>query len=466
MTNSYYNFNKAFNVILDYFLLNISLVIVYGFSHKTIFNWISDKTYINAVLVLNLLWLFSANILSLYIQDFDDEYKIVKKSIKTYILYVILVCYVMMYLSNIKSYYITWDYLFVSISLFGLLFGAGKLIFLIWVKRSAIINGKLKRVVIVGGGRSGLELCNRFKNAPHRGYNMLGIFDNQPLRVPAGHLYLGDTASCISYVKANNVDEIYCALPFSESETIKRLIIESDRNLIRFKLVPEHYEYFQGQLLTKSLNKIDVFSIRIEPLENIMNRFLKRLFDVVFSLFVLIFILSWLYPLIFILIKLESEGPVIFVQPRSGRDNTPFNCYKFRSMHINGNSHRMQATKGDSRITKVGAFLRKTSLDEMPQFFNVLIGDMSVVGPRPHMLSHTAEYSNLIDHFMVRHFIKPGITGWAQVQGLRGETKLLDDMCARVEADVWYMENWSFPLDLRIIFSTFFKAIIGDKYAF
>jgi len=466
MTNSYNNFYKALNVIFDYFLLNISLIIVYNFSHKTIFNWLGDKTYGNVVLILNLLWLFSANMLSLYIQDFNDEYIIIKKSIKTYVLYVMLICYMSIYLNNINTYHVTRDYLFISVSLFGLLFVACKLIFLNWVKRSGMTNGKLKRAVIVGGGRAGLELCDRFKSTPRRGYELLGIFDNQPLSVPTKHLYLGDTASCISYVKANNVNEIFCTLPFSESETIKRLIIEADKNLIRFKLVPEHYEYFKGALLTKSLNKIDAFSIRIEPLENIMNRFIKRLFDVAFSLCVLIFILSWLYPLIFILIKLESEGPVIFVQPRSGRDNMPFNCYKFRSMRINSDSHRMQATKGDSRITKVGAFLRKTSLDEMPQFFNVLIGNMSVVGPRPHMLSHTVEYSNLIDHFMVRHFIKPGITGWAQVTGLRGETKLLDEMCARVEADVWYMENWSFTLDLRIIFSTLFKTITGDKYAF
>jgi len=198
----------------------------------------------------------------------------------------------------------------------------------------------------------------------------------------------------------------------------------------------------------------------------VANRIVKRIFDIVFSSLVIVFILSWLFPIIYFLIKMESSGPVFFVQTRSGLNNVPFNCYKFRSMRVNKDSDTVQATKGDSRITKIGAFLRKTSLDELPQFFNVLLGNMSVVGPRPHMLSHTEQYSQLIDQFMVRHFIKPGITGWAQVTGYRGETKLVEEMLGRVEADVWYMENWSFALDLKIIFMTVFKSVYGDAKAY
>ncbi|MHB8207560.1 sugar transferase, partial [Mucilaginibacter sp.] len=150
----------------------------------------------------------------------------------------------------------------------------------------------------------------------------------------------------------------------------------------------------------------------------------------------------------------------------SGRDNKPFKCYKFRSMKVNNESDKKQATRGDERITLIGAIMRRTSIDELPQFFNVLRGNMSVVGPRPHMISHTKQYSQLIDTFMVRHFLKPGITGWAQIRGLRGETKNTEDMLARVEADVWYLENWSFLLDLKIVFLTFFGTVRGDKNAF
>ena len=193
---------------------------------------------------------------------------------------------------------------------------------------------------------------------------------------------------------------------------------------------------------------------------------LKRLFDISFSLFVLIFICSWLFPLLAIAIKLSSPGPIFFIQKRSGRNNAEFDCYKFRSMSVNKDSDKVQAIKNDTRITLIGKFLRKSNLDELPQFFNVLIGNMSVVGPRPHMLQHTADYSAIIDKFMVRHLIKPGITGWAQVNGFRGATSHPRYMMKRVRYDLWYIENWTFLLDIQIIFMTVYSMIKGDKNAF
>lgn len=195
-------------------------------------------------------------------------------------------------------------------------------------------------------------------------------------------------------------------------------------------------------------------------------RFSKRLFDVLFSLFFILFVFSWLYPILAILIKLESKGPVFFIQTRTGRNNTHFKCYKFRSMRVNTDADKIQATRDDRRITRVGAFMRKTSLDELPQFFNVLIGNMSIVGPRPHMLSHTEEYSQLTEKFKARHILRPGITGWAQIRGLRGEVKTAEAMIKRVDADVWYLKNWSFLLDLKIIFLTFWITLKGDKNAY
>jgi putative colanic acid biosysnthesis UDP-glucose lipid carrier transferase len=176
--------------------------------------------------------------------------------------------------------------------------------------------------------------------------------------------------------------------------------------------------------------------------------------------------LSWFTPLMALIIKLDSKGPVFFKQLRSGKDNRSFHCLKFRSMAVNQDADHKQASRGDTRITRVGAFIRKTSIDELPQFFNVLMGDMSVVGPRPHMLKHTSDYSELIEKFMVRHFLTPGITGWAQVKGLRGETKDPEYMEKRVEADIWYLENWSFLLDMKIIVLTVWQAITGNKNAF
>ena len=214
------------------------------------------------------------------------------------------------------------------------------------------------------------------------------------------------------------------------------------------------------------MGEFPVLSVRHEPLEDMQSRVKKRLFDVVFSLLVIVFIISWLYPLLALIIKIQSPGPVLFKQLRSGRDNQPFWCYKFRSMHVNANSDSKQAHKGDSRITAIGRFMRKTSLDEFPQFVNVLFGNMSIVGPRPHMLNHTEEYRAIIDQYMVRQFLKPGITGWAQVNGYRGETKDPSLMQKRVEHDIWYMENWSAMLDLRIVFITIFSILKGEENAF
>ncbi|MBS1503233.1 MAG: sugar transferase [Bacteroidetes bacterium] len=195
-------------------------------------------------------------------------------------------------------------------------------------------------------------------------------------------------------------------------------------------------------------------------------RIFKRSFDVIFSLFIILFIFSWLCPIIVILIKLESAGPVFFIQIRTGRDNVNFRCFKFRSMYVNSEADKKQATRGDSRVTKFGAFLRKTSLDELPQFFNVLIGNMSIVGPRPHMLSHTEKFSRITEQYLVRHTLRPGITGWAQVRGLRGELSDHEAVLQRVHADVWYLENWSFLLDVKIILLTFWITLKGDKNAY
>jgi putative colanic acid biosysnthesis UDP-glucose lipid carrier transferase len=201
-------------------------------------------------------------------------------------------------------------------------------------------------------------------------------------------------------------------------------------------------------------------------LEDLGNRIKKRIFDLVIASFVLIFILSWMIPLISLLIKITSKGPIFFVQKRSGKNKLHFKCLKFRSMNVNSLAHLKQATKNDDRLTSVGRFLRSSSLDEFPQFLNVLRGHMSIVGPRPHMLKQTDEYSKVVNQYMVRHFLKPGITGWAQVNGYRGEVNSTEKLQGRVEHDVWYMENWSVWLDLKIIFLTAYNVIRGDKNAF
>jgi exopolysaccharide biosynthesis polyprenyl glycosylphosphotransferase len=215
------------------------------------------------------------------------------------------------------------------------------------------------------------------------------------------------------------------------------------------------------------LHEIPIISLRHEPLEDIGNRIKKRVFDVLFSSFVILFILSWLLPIIALLIKLSSKGPVLFVQNRLGRDNKVFKMYKFRTLKFERDENKFrQVIKNDDRVYKIGKFLRKTSLDEMPQFFNVLTGQMSVCGPRPHPLALNDAYKNIVDSYSVRQFLKPGITGWAQVNGFRGEIQNTLKMKKRIEFDLWYMENWSLWFDVKVIFLTVFKLVKGDENAF
>ncbi len=244
------------------------------------------------------------------------------------------------------------------------------------------------------------------------------------------------------------------------SEGIDHISLNTNRNELFNTLLPQSTNQINGLL-----DEVMIFKIS-SPQDQIHNRFIKRIVDVIFSLLILVFVFSWLCPIIAILIKIESKGPVIFKQLRSGKNNAEFWCYKFRSMRINDDAHHRQACRNDDRTTRIGRFLRRTSLDEFPQFLNVIAGDMSVVGPRPHMVKHTEEYRYIIENYMVRHYLKPGITGWAQINGHRGETPELGAMQERIHHDLWYLENWSVLLDIRIILSTTSQVLFGHKNAF
>jgi putative colanic acid biosynthesis UDP-glucose lipid carrier transferase len=247
---------------------------------------------------------------------------------------------------------------------------------------------------------------------------------------------------------------------------ISKIINYAEKNLKIVKFIPDVKKIFTKNLLFEYYDYLPILSLRKIPLEEPVNKFLKRVLDIVVSLLVIILIMSWLVPLIGFLIKLESKGNIFFKQKRSGINNNHFMCYKFRSMKKNDDADLVQMTKGDMRVTKMGKFIRKTSIDELPQFFNVLLGDMSVVGPRPHMISHTKMYADSVDKFMVRHFVKPGITGMAQIKGCRGEIETKRDIINRVKYDIFYLENWSVLLDFKIVFLTVFNIFKGEEKAY
>ena len=271
---------------------------------------------------------------------------------------------------------------------------------------------------------------------------------------------------CISFVEEQEIDEIYCSTEDIKDEELKMLIKYCDNNLKTIKLIPNPTKLNSKKLIYETYDSLPILSLRKVPLQDSVNMFFKRLTDIVLSLTVIIFILSWLTPIIALFIKKESIGPVFFKQTRNGINYKEFSCLKFRSMIVNEDAHKQQATKGDYRVTNVGKFLRKTSLDEMPQFINVLLGDMSVVGPRPHMIKENDKYYKTVDKYMLRHVIKPGITGLAQVSGYRGEVQKESDIVNRIKFDIYYLENWSILLDIKIIFRTIGNFIKGEDKAY
>lgn len=323
-----------------------------------------------------------------------------------------------------------------------------------------------KRVVIVGAGKNGMELYRAMRDDISSGFNILGFFDDNLALGDILPSYLGTTDKVEEFAIAKDIDEIYCTLPGTNDEKIFRMLNFAEKQMIRFYIVPEFYRNVKKSMVMEFLESVPLLTIRREPLQAFYNRALKRSFDLVFSSVVLCTIFPILYVLIGFLIKRSSPGPIFFKQKRTGLYGHDFECYKFRTMRVNDQADTMQAVKDDPRKTKIGDFLRRTNLDEFPQFINVFKGDMSVVGPRPHMLKHTEQYSALIDKYMVRHLVKPGVTGWAQVTGYRGETKTLEQMEGRVKRDVWYIENWTFFLDLKIIVVTLVNMFRGDKNAY
>lgn len=320
-------------------------------------------------------------------------------------------------------------------------------------------KGNSRRVTIIGKGNKTRQLQDFFAQQPEYGYDLFRIFQTKENNQDV-------LETCFKYVIDEQIDEIYCSMASLSNKEINQLIHFADNNLVVLKFIPDNKDVFTKKLKVDYYKYLPILSLRKIPIDTPINKFTKRLFDIFASLFVIVFILSWLTPLLAILIKLSSKGPVFFKQSRNGLDYKEFYCYKFRSMRINKEANEKQVSKEDSRITWIGKVIRKTSIDELPQFINVLKGEMSVVGPRPHMVSHTYKYAEQVDKFMVRHFVKPGISGLAQVSGFRGEVDNQYHITNRIRYDIFYLENWSLILDFKIIFLTIYNAIRGDEKAY
>jgi putative colanic acid biosynthesis UDP-glucose lipid carrier transferase len=333
------------------------------------------------------------------------------------------------------------------------------LMFFLLKRYRSIFKGNIRKTIILGKTPQSESLEKFLIDTPAYGFinkKIICFKDRPKLNIEA----------IFDYISNEEIDEIFCSISELNNEDLLAVVNYADNNLKVVKFIPDRSKVLSKKLQHDYYGIIPILTFRTIPLDDPFSALLKRVFDIVFSLAVIVLILSWLTPLIALVIKVESKGSVFFTQSRNGYNFKSFNCFKFRSMVVNPKADLEQVTRGDARITIFGQLLRKTSLDEMPQFFNVLKGDMSVVGPRPHMLSHTDMYAKKIDKFMVRHFVKPGITGLAQVSGFRGEVETDKDIIGRVQHDIFYIENWSFFLDLKIIFQTLYNTIRGEEKAY
>jgi len=424
-----------------------------------------DIEYYQLTLLLNLTWIVISWIKNLYGEAYLTSFE--EFSRKTMHVYAYFVLISMLYLYFYKKTEISRLFMgFEFVAIAGIFF-INRLIYLLVFQYLMNNDSATRKVLIIGYNQTAKKLVNYLEKGSMN-TEIVGYCDeDENIQELTNYPVVSRISNAMKYCSVHgNITEIYSTVSPEQNNYLYQLMREADERCIRFKIIPDLNYYIKLPVHIDYFKNLPVLSVRKEPLEDVVNGIKKRIFDLCVSGVVILFILSWLMPLIGFLIWLEDRGPIFFIQPRSGKNNKHFNCLKFRSMRVNGEANSKQATRNDDRITRIGKILRSTSLDEFPQFLNVFMGDMSIVGPRPHMLKHTDEYSKTIKQFMVRQFVKPGITGWAQINGYRGEIKKIDDIKKRVEYDLWYVENWSLWLDAKILFLTFYKILKGDENAF
>lgn len=451
-------------IITDLLVINLAFFcawyIVFGMNSSSF-----QSSYRNIVLVNNLVWLSLSSFIGMYRKDRLGTLRAVFKSCaKAYFGHFILMGFYLFF-SGLKQ-----DVPDNFIVTFYVCLGS---MFFISRIAAAIIELSLFRylnvrrpVLIIPQNSMGLRLASNLEMNQNYHFRGFKFSSDTDLFDPETAGLVPEVSRVFAECSAKGINDIYVILNYENLKYGQALDEEAEKACVRLNIVPDLVGKLSLPYTTEHMGQFTVISLRHEPLESIQNRFKKRVFDLIFSTLVIICLLSWLVPILAVIIKIQSRGPVFFKQLRSGRNNEPFYCYKFRSMRVNDDSNVKQATKNDDRITPIGRFMRRTSIDELPQFFNVVIGNMSVIGPRPHMLKHTEQYSAIIDQYMVRQFLKPGISGLAQVNGYRGETEDPELMRKRVEYDLMYMESWRLSLDVKLVLLTIINTFRKEERAY
>lgn len=457
---------RPFLIICDLFIINALAYNLLSINDENLYffsiEFLNNKYLLYSVYSI-VLWLISAKLLNFYnVYRYTSFLNILSLLFKQFLVFgVITFAFIGVFRSIKIQATTTLSYLIYSFAAIGLI----KLLSFYMLKTFRIyFNGNLRNIIIAGSGESIDELKEIFSNKKELGYNLKGVFNNSK-----DENVTGTISDSFNYLNKNkNIDEIYCAIDQLSEKEVNKYVKYANLNHCNIKFVPNTMKLYTKRLRADYYTYIPVLSIEEGSLNDELNKIIKRCFDIIFSLFILIFILSWLSIILFILIKLESKGPLFYKHKRNGINYKEFYCYKYRSLKTTEEIKGTYVKQDDIRLTNIGRFLRKTNLDELPQFINVLKGDMSVVGPRPHMISYTEEYSKKIDKydFIFRHHVKPGITGLAQIKGYRGEVETDKDIINRIKYDIFYIENWSMLLDLKIIFQTILNTLKGEDKAY
>lgn len=450
-------------LVLDFLALNIVYFIFQIIFTKNL-HFESSNAYFKYIILANAAWLLLAFFLRTYsltiIFNFED---FTKRTLQVFLIWIIILFF---YLFFSRELIVSRFFIITTIVAFGFGLLVNKFIYLGIFRYFRNSSFLVRKIIILGYNETAKKLATHFEQDALNTQIIGFIEDEENIQELSHYPVLANIDDTLRVAKELNIQEIFSTITPEQNKYIYDLMYQSEKECIRFRIVPNLSVFITREVHIEYYGDLPILSLRKEPLDDIGNRIKKRALDIFISMLVTVFILSWVMPLIGLLILLESGRPVFFKQLRTGKDKKPFYCWKFRSMKANKDADIKQASRNDNRITTLGKFLRKTSLDEFPQFINVLRGEMSLVGPRPHMLKHTSDYSKVVNDYMVRQFIKPGITGWAQINGYRGEISNPEQIKMRVNKDLWYLENWTLWLDIRILFLTIYYVLKGDSKAY
>ena len=450
-------------LLSDLFLLNIAFFLAAVFSQSI--DILIPRYYMFFLLVgLNILWILLSNTSGFYddfhSRNFPFQFVNILKEAAAQVIASILFIFLA------KEDLFTRNFIIIYTVLLIFFISVRTIVFRKVLKSLRRKGKNIRNLLIIGTGEVAYNFKSMISSNPDFGYHFIGFATTE--NTDSANDVVGSTDQLEKLISELSIDEVVIALKDKSDEFLDEIIIICNRNAVKTHIIQDYFKFVSNRFQVSMFGNFPIITARTEPLEEAHWRFFKRAFDIVFSLLVVVFIFSWLYPIIFILTKFSSPGPVLFIQDRVGVRNEKFKCYKFRTMKVSENkaAYNFQpVVENDPRVTKVGGILRRSNFDELPQFINVLNGEMSVVGTRPHAVLYDQKYGKIVDAIRLRHNVKPGITGWAQVHGLRGdvsdEEENIHRTRKRIEHDIWYIENWSMTLDFQIILITTWQMLRG-----